>query len=145
MDGLVLVGLGEGVLLGIVYYLAGVPHPNGFDVFVQETFSSMAIGGIAALPIALVPLRGLTGYAVFSWNRGAWAGTYAVGLFGFFFVLMPFPFAWKGVPLSIGTWIGIYLLYAVVAVVAWLVLARPWKHEPAEPEGSVDATPESAT
>ncbi|WP_375453548.1 AI-2E family transporter [uncultured Methylobacterium sp.] len=27
VDGLVLVGLGEGVLLGIVYYVAGVPHP----------------------------------------------------------------------------------------------------------------------
>ncbi|MBE7245470.1 MAG: AI-2E family transporter [Actinomycetospora chiangmaiensis] len=27
VDGLVLVGLGEGVLLGLVYYLAGVPHP----------------------------------------------------------------------------------------------------------------------
>ena len=27
VDGLVLVGLGEGVLLGIVYYFAGVPHP----------------------------------------------------------------------------------------------------------------------
>ncbi|MEA1832875.1 AI-2E family transporter [Methylobacterium durans] len=27
VDGLVLVGLGEGVLLGIVYVLAGVPHP----------------------------------------------------------------------------------------------------------------------
>ncbi|WP_373319784.1 AI-2E family transporter [Methylobacterium adhaesivum] len=27
VDGLVLVGLGEGVLLGIVYFFAGVPHP----------------------------------------------------------------------------------------------------------------------
>ncbi len=27
VDGLVLVGLGEGVLLGIAYYVAGVPHP----------------------------------------------------------------------------------------------------------------------
>ena len=129
-----LIGLGYSfvaALIGWVGYglLAGVSHPNGFVVFVQETFSSMAIGGIAALPIALVPLRGLTGHAVFTWNRWAWAGAYAIGLFGFFFVLMPFPFAWKGVPLSIGVWIGIYLLYAVVAVVGWLVLARPWRKE----------------
>ncbi len=30
VDGLVLVGLGEGVLLGIVYAIAGVPHPSVF-------------------------------------------------------------------------------------------------------------------
>ncbi len=33
VDGLVLVGLGEGVLLGIVYAFAGVPHPVLFGAF----------------------------------------------------------------------------------------------------------------
>ncbi len=33
VDGLVLVGLGEGVLLGIVYVFAGVPHPTIFGLF----------------------------------------------------------------------------------------------------------------
>jgi len=32
VDGLVLVGLGEGLVLGIVYALAGVPHPTSFGV-----------------------------------------------------------------------------------------------------------------
>lgn len=129
-----LIGLGYSfvvAILGWVGYclLSGIAHPNGAVVFIQETFSAMAIGGIAALPIALVPLRGLTGHAVFSWNRWVWAGAYAIGLLGFFFVLMPFPFAWKGVPLSIGVWLGLYLLYAVLALAGWLVLARPWRKE----------------
>ena len=139
-----LIGLGYSfvvAILGWVGYclLSGIAHPSGAVVFIQETFSAMAIGGIAALPIALIPLRGLTGHAVFTWNRWVWAGAYAIGLLGFFFVLMPFPFAWKGVPLSIGVWLGLYLLYAVLAVVGWLVLARPWKKEAVEPEDSTAA------
>ena len=33
VDGLVLVGLGEGVVLGIAYWVAGVPHPALFGLF----------------------------------------------------------------------------------------------------------------
>ena len=144
-----LIGLGYSfvvAILGWVGYclLSGIAHPDGGVVFVQETFSALAIGGIAALPIALIPLRGLTGHAVFTWSRWVWAGAYAIGLFGFFFVLMPFPFAWKGVPLSIGVWLGLYLLYAVLALVGWLVLARPWKKDVVDPEESAAASPESA-
>ena len=101
-------------------------------VFARETLSAMAIGGIAALPIALVPLRSLAGYEVFTWNRIVWAAAYAVGLFGFFFVLMPMPFAWTGVPLCLGVWVGLYLGYAVAAVGAWLLVVQPWKKVPVE-------------
>jgi hypothetical protein len=35
-DGLVLVGLGEGFLLGVVYYFAGVPHPVLLGAFTAK-------------------------------------------------------------------------------------------------------------
>ena len=127
-----LVTLGFGFAIAVVGWigysvLAPAGDVNAAIVFIRETLSSMAIGGIAALPIALIPLRGLTGHTIFEWSKWAWGAAYGIGLFGFFFVLMPFPFAWKGVPLSIGVWIGLYLLYAVIAIGGWLLLARPWE------------------
>lgn len=53
VDGLVLVGLGEGVLLGIVYYFAGVPHPVLFGavtaVAAMIPFGAPLAFGLAAL------------------------------------------------------------------------------------------------
>ena len=101
----------------------------------------MAVGGIAALPIALVPLRGLTGHDVFRWNRLAWGAAYAVGLIGFFVVLMPMPFSWAGVHINLWVWVGVYVGYALLAVVAWLVISRPWKPQK---EAAQDGSPDPA-
>ncbi|MEH3120025.1 MAG: AI-2E family transporter [Methylorubrum populi] len=53
VDGLVLVGLGEGVLLGIVYALAGVPHPVLFGaltaVAAMIPFGAPLAFGLAAV------------------------------------------------------------------------------------------------
>ena len=109
-------GFQPGIVFGLV---AGVTF--------GAALAATAIAGIAALPIALLPVRGLAGAEIFRWNRVLWAVGYAVGLFGFFVVLMPKPFSWAGVPLSIWTWVGIYLAYAFVAVGGWLALMQPWK------------------
>ena len=125
-----LISLGYGFAIAVIAWI-GYGLLEGAEgavaVFTRETLSSLAIGGIAALPIALVPLRGLSGHTVFAWKRWVWITAYAVGLVGFFLVLMPRPFSWAEVPLSIGAWIGIYLAYAVAAVGLWLALVRPWK------------------
>ncbi|MEO8262457.1 MAG: hypothetical protein ABI566_07785 [Pseudolysinimonas sp.] len=133
-----LLGLGYsfvvGVLSWIVYAIvsaAAGDSPSVGVLFVQETLSAIAIGGIAVLPIALFPLRGMTGFDIFSWNKVIWAAAYAVGLVGFFFVLMPMPFAWEGVPLELGVWIGLYLAYAIAAVAIWALVTRPWQKEKA--------------
>jgi predicted PurR-regulated permease PerM len=54
VDGLVVVGLGEGVVLGVVYAVAGVPHPTVFG----------ALTGVAAMipfaaPVVIVAAAGL--------------------------------------------------------------------------------------
>lgn len=132
-----LIGLAYGLAAAIIGWIgyslfAASGNHSFFAVFAQETLSAMAIGGIAALPIALIPLRGLSGYEVFAWNRIAWGVAYAIGLFGFFFVLMPMPFSWTGVPLSLGTWLVLYLLYAILAVGTWLLIVKPWKRDKVE-------------
>lgn len=115
---------------------------SAWQVFVLETLSAIAVGGMAALPVALIPLRGMAGHAVWAWRRGVWAVAYAVGLFAFFIVLMPMPFSWGGVSLDLWAWIGMYLLYAVVAVVAWLVVTRPWRRDEERADDS-PAVPET--
>ena len=56
VDGLVLVGLGEGVLLGIVYALAGVPHPTVFGaltaVAAMIPFAAPVVFAVACLLLA---------------------------------------------------------------------------------------------
>ena len=96
----------------------------------QETLSSAAIAGIAALPIALLPVGALVGREVWRWNRGIWAAGYAIGLVGFFLVWMPIPFSWQTVPARPVDLDRLYLLYVVVAIGVWLVVTRPWRTDP---------------
>ena len=118
--------LGYGVVAG-----ATTAGDDFWATFFLETLGSIAIGGMASLPIALFPVRGLAGQAVWEWNRWIWGASYAVGLFAFFLVLMPMPFSWQEVQLSLVGWLTIYAAYLGVALVMWLVLARPW-HKGAE-------------
>ncbi len=105
---------------------------SGFArTFLTETLSSLAIAGIASLPLALVPLRGMTGHTLYTWSRPLWAGSYAVGLLGFFLVLMPMPFSWSAVDTPLRVWVLLYVAYAATAVVAWAALTRPWHRDTA--------------
>lgn len=53
VNGLVLVGLGEGVILGAVYAIAGVPHPTSFGAVTAAAamipFAAPLVFGLAAL------------------------------------------------------------------------------------------------
>ncbi|WP_345803114.1 hypothetical protein AAIB33_08545 [Microbacterium sp. AZCO] len=114
-------------LLGWLGYAAmGGGEASGrsfWDTFAVETLSAMAIAGMAALPIALFPVRGLAGQAIFRWSRSLWVACYVVGLLSFFVVLMPMPSSWDEVGLDLIVWVALYVAYAVVAVVAWLAVS----------------------
>jgi hypothetical protein len=130
----VLAGVGLALALALGGWVAYSVIDAGPDaglatMLASETCASLAIAGIASLPIALVPLRGLAGHALYAWSRGLWAASYAVGLVAFFVVLMPMPFSWSGVDLSLATWVTLYIVYASAATGAWLVVVRPWRTE----------------
>ena len=55
VDGLVLVGLGEGFILGIVYYFAGVPHPVLLGAFTAVA-AMIPFGAAVAIAIAALLL-----------------------------------------------------------------------------------------
>lgn len=129
-----LVTLGYAFVLALVAWVvygvvAGASGDSFLATLLVETLAAVAVGGMAALPIALIPLRGMAGHAIWLWNRGVWAGCYAVGLIAFFIVLMPMPFAWDEVGWELGAWIAVYLAYALAAVLAWLLVTRPWRRD----------------
>lgn len=139
-----LVGVGFSFVIGILSWLAytaldGISDASAVVVFARETFAALTIAGVAALPLALVPLRGLTGHDLWSWSRPVWAVAYSIGLLAFFLVLMPLPFSWETVQTSLVSWIGVYLVYAAVALAAWLALTQPWRTTKPEPAGDVSA------
>jgi hypothetical protein len=112
------------------YSLLGTTTDEGFwRAFASDTLSSLAVAGIASMPLALVPLRGLPGHTLWSWRKPVWAGSYALGLIGFFVVLMPMPFSWEAVDTPLRTWVLLYLAYAGAAVMAWAVITQPWRRK----------------
>jgi hypothetical protein len=99
------------------------------SVLALETLSAIAVTGLSALPVALLPVRGLTGHAIWSWSRWAWVLVYTIAVAGFLLVLMPLPESWQRVRLEIWAWAGLYAAYAVVAVIVWLIAVRPWRRD----------------
>jgi predicted PurR-regulated permease PerM len=131
VDGLVLVGLGEGFILGVGYALAGVPHPTLFGLFTaiaaMVPFGAPLVFGIAALILL---------------THGSVAWAVVIGVLGFVvtFVADHFvrptligsatrlPFLWVllGILGGVETWglLGLFLGPAIMA--ALMLLWREW-------------------
>ncbi|RAI54127.1 AI-2E family transporter [Roseicella frigidaeris] len=127
VDGLVLVGLGEGLLLGIAYALAGVPHPTLLG----------AVTGLAAIiPFAAPVVFG--GAALVLFAQGAATAGLAVFLFGMVVVFvadhavrpaliggatrLPFLLVLLGILGGVESWglLGLFLGPALMAALALL-------------------------
>jgi predicted PurR-regulated permease PerM len=131
VDGLVLVGLGEGFLLGIVYLFAGVPHPTLFGLFTaiaaMVPFGAPVVFGIAALIVL---------------TQGSVIAAILIVAFGFIVTFIAdhfvrpsligkttrLPFLWVllGIIGGVETWglLGLFLGPAIMA--ALMLLWREW-------------------
>jgi predicted PurR-regulated permease PerM len=131
VDGLVLVGLGEGFILGVGYLLTGVPHPTLFGLFTaiaaMVPFGAPVVFGIAALILL---------------TQGSVVSAVIIGVLGFVvtFVADHFvrptlignatrlPFLWVllGILGGVETWglLGLFLGPATMA--ALMLLWREW-------------------
>ena len=139
VDGLVLVGLGEGVLLGIAYMFAGVPHPTLFGLLTAIA---------AMIPFGAPLLFGLAALLLLA--QGSTLAAIAVFVFGMVvsFVADHFirpvliggttrlPFIWVllGILGGIGAW-GLLGLFVGPALMAALILL--WREGTAA-QGAVD-------
>ena len=134
VNGLVLVGLGEGVLLGTVYAVAGVPHPTVFGaltaVAAMIPFAAPVVFGIAALLLA-------AGGSI-AWAIGVLVTGMLVTFTADHFVRpvliggatrLPFLWVLLGILGGVETWglIGLFLGPAIMA--ALILLWREWAGE----------------
>ncbi|HET6806405.1 MAG TPA: AI-2E family transporter [Frateuria sp.] len=135
VNGLVLVGLGEGLLLGIVYALAGVPHPTVFGTLTALAatvpFAAPVVFALAAL---LLAVQGSVIWAVVVLGTG-FVVTFSADHF-----IRPvliggttkLPFIWVllGILGGIEVWglLGLFLGPAIMA--ALILLWREWASEP---------------
>ena len=136
VDGLVLVGLGEGVLLGIVYAFAGVPQPTVFGaltaVAAMIPFAAPVIFGVACL-LLLAKGSVIWGIGVFCIGM---ATTFAADHFVRPVLIggatkLPFIWVLLGILGGVEMWglIGLFLGPAIMA--ALIMLWREWAGEPA--------------
>jgi len=131
IDGLVLVGLGEGLLLGIAYVSTGVPHPALFGMFTaiaaMVPFGAPVVFGIAALLLLI---------------QGSVVGAIIIGALGMVITFVAdhfvrpvliggatqLPFLWVllGILGGVETWglLGLFLGPAIMA--ALMLLWREW-------------------
>jgi predicted PurR-regulated permease PerM len=137
VDGLVLVGLGEGVLLGVVYAFAGVPHPTVFGavtaVAAMIPFGAPIVFAIASL---LLAAQGLLVWGIVVFCIGM-AVTFAADHFVRPVLIggatkLPFIWVLLGILGGVEEWglIGLFLGPAVMA--ALILLWREWA-SPAPP------------
>jgi predicted PurR-regulated permease PerM len=131
VNGLVLVGLGEGVLLGIVYAIAGVPHPSAFGAVTalasMVPFAAPVIFILAALTLVSA---GSVGSAIAVLATG-FATTFAADHFvrpALIGGATRLPFIWVllGILGGVETWglLGLFLGPAIMA--ALILLWREW-------------------
>jgi predicted PurR-regulated permease PerM len=134
VNGLVLVGLGEGVLLGIVYAVAGVPHPTAFGALTalaaMVPFAAPVVFGLASLLLAA--------QGAVAWGIAVFAIGMAVAFIADHFVRpvliggatrLPFLWVLLGILGGVEAWglIGLFLGPAIMA--ALILLWREWVGE----------------
>ncbi len=134
VDGLVLVGLGVGMVLGVVYAVAGVPHPTSFGALTAIAaiipFGAPIVFACAAL---LLAAKGSVGWAIAVFATGV-----VVTFLADHFVrpaliggATKLPFIWVllGILGGVEVWglIGLFLGPAIMA--ALIMLWREWAGE----------------
>ena len=140
VDGLVLVGIGEGFILGVAYVIAGVPHPTLFGLFTAVAamvpFGAAVAFGIAALVLLV---------------QGSVVSAIVIGVLGMVVTFIAdhfvrpvliggatrLPFLWVllGILGGVETWglLGLFLGPAIMA--ALMLLWREWAGEGEGPAG----------
>lgn len=131
VDGLVLVGLGVGFIMGVGYEIAGVPHPTLFGLFTAIA---------AMVPLAAPVVFGIAAITLLMGGSVAWAiAIFAMGVVVTFIAdhfvrpgligsatRLPFLWVLLGILSGVETWglLGLFLGPAVMA--ALMLLWREW-------------------
>ena len=122
------VGLGYLAVVGAISWIAYSAWsgsvrsaPEWYEVLGWEALAGITIAAASALPIALLPVRGLLGAEVWAWSRLAWLASYLGASIAFLLVLIPLPDSWDALPVDAATWALGYAVFLTASIVVWLV------------------------
>ena len=89
------------------------------QVSAGEFMSILTIEAFSTIPLALLPVAGLGGVALYKWKKWVWAVMYAIGMLAYVVVILPAPSAWTNTSSSFPAWVAIVIVYALVAIAAY--------------------------
>lgn len=89
-----------------------------------EVLAGVTILGMASLPVALLPLAALDGAALWRWRRIVWVLSYFAVSALFLLVMVTVPGGTTPISGDFLRWVGLYVVFAVVAVGVWLIGVR---------------------
>jgi hypothetical protein len=120
--------LGVALVAWIAYsivYAVTSGDASGFgDALLQDSLAALSAHGLTGMLIAMLPFLYLDGQDVWKHSRRLWAGTYALIVFGFFFVVAPKPDSWGDLGNRYGSWALVLAIFAAIAIAGYLWLRR---------------------
>lgn len=121
----IVAGLSVAAWLGysIAVGLQGVAGSTFLSALVQDTLVAIVAEGLTAIMVAMLPIGFLDGRELFSHSKWLWAVMFLV--IGTLFALLVLPNELNGQQVGdLGVWLLVLIGYAVVALVAWLILRK---------------------
>ena len=87
----------------------------------ENVLVALVVAGIEGVVFGFVPLRFLHGERVFQWRRGQWAALYAIGVFGFFWIILnpTNGFLPDGPTTSFATALALFAGFGLVSILFW--------------------------
>jgi hypothetical protein len=83
--------------------------------------AAVAVAGLEATAFGLMPMRFMPGYAVYRWNRVAWATLWGVSLFGFLHILIAPSSGYVSQlsPSAFAAALGVFAAFGAVSILTW--------------------------
>jgi hypothetical protein len=110
------------IAYSIVYAMTDGEASGFAGALLQDTLAALSAHGLTGMLIAMLPFLYLDGQDVWKHSRRLWAGTYAIVVLGFFFIVAPKPDSWADLGPRYGGWAVVLCAFAVVALGAYFWL-----------------------
>jgi hypothetical protein len=137
----IIAGSGYAAVVAIIAWVAysamniDGPPDNAALVSLSEFLGGVTLEGVSTLPIALIPLATLEGGILFAWRKWVWALCYLIGLALFMLVLFNLPGGDQPVDGGFIRWAVLFGVFAVAAVLVWLLDLLMRRRSPVAPAG----------
>lgn len=99
----------------------GLNSQDPLVTLVATACAAVAVAGLEATAFGLMPMRFMPGYAVYRWNRVAWAVLWGISLFGFLHILIAPTSGYVSQlsPSAFAAALGVFAAFGAVSILTW--------------------------